>query len=345
MASLVRRGKFWHVYYRLDGKLRGASTYQVGRAPNEVARQILEKYRQIEGCNKHGLPWVDNATSVSDLVARYWESKPSINAYTATKKKAVLERLCQHMGIKKVTSIGVPECDQFMSTCLGHLHDNSKEAYRALISSLWAWGIKRNYGNKNPWNEIAFKRSPKMPRRSLKPQEIEMIINHSKGSVLLAVLLGLYQGARVGDCVNLHGEDIDFVNKTITFRQRKGSRENAPKIQTLPMHPVIEDVFSKMDLVSGKRLISIRANHLGTKVSNAMRDLGINATHHFLRHTFITIRANAKAGLAQVSQLAGHSSWGITKRYTHLSSESLREALVADQIDNRLTTVLAKTGD
>jgi site-specific recombinase XerD len=327
MASLVKRGQFWYVYYRIDGRQSGVSTFQAGRSPNEVARAVLEKYRMMEGCNKHGLPYVDNSANVSDMIGQYWESKPSLALYTATKKKAVLDRLCQHMGAKKVTSIGVHECDQFMSTCLSHLHDNSKELYRALISSLWTWGIKRNLATKNPWSEIQFKRTPKTPRRCLKKEEIDALIGHAKGSVLLAILLGLYAGARVGDCVNLYGEDIDFNSKTIIFRRRKGSREGSPKVQELPLHPVLEDVFSKMDLVSNARLIPLRANHLGTKVANAMKEVGINTTHHYLRHTFISMMAEKQAGMAQISQLAGHSSWAITKRYTHISKDSLRDAI------------------
>jgi len=58
-----------------------------------------------------------------------------------------------------------------------------------------------------------------------------------------------------------------------------------------------------------------------------MKKAGVNATHHFLRHTFISNMAEKQAGMAQISQLAGHSSWNITKRYTHISQDSLRETI------------------
>jgi site-specific recombinase XerD len=327
MASLVKRGKVWYCYYRIDGRQFGVTTYQVGRAPNDVARQILEKYRQMEGCNKHGLPYVDTAASVSDLIGSYWESKPSLTLHTAKKKKSMLDTLTQFMGGKKVTSIGVPECDQFFSTCLTHLHDNSKELYRAVISSIWAWGMKRSFATKNPWSEIAFKRAPKTPRRCLKQHEIDSLIQNAKGSALLAIMLGLYAGARVGDCVNLYGEDIDFATKTITFRRRKGSREGSPKVQEIPLHPILEEVLSKIPLVSNLPLIPHKKTYLGIKVANAMKEAGVNATHHYLRHTFISNMAEKQAGMAQISQLAGHSSWNITKRYTHISQDSLRETI------------------
>lgn len=327
MASLVKRGQFWYVYYRIDGKQSGVSTFQAGRSPNEVARAVLEKYRMMEGCNKHGLPYVDNSASVSDMIGKYWESKPSLALHTAKKKKSMLDILTQHMGNKKVTSIGVPECDQFFSTCLTHLHDNSKELYRAVISSIWAWGIKRNYATKNPWSEIIFKKAPKIPRRCLKQHEIDSLMQSAKGSALLAILLGLYAGARVGDCVNLYGEDIDFRAKTITFRRRKGSREDSPKVQEIPLHPILEQALSKIPLVSNQPVIPHKKTYLGIKVANAMKKAGVNATHHFLRHTFISNMAEKQAGMAQISQLAGHSSWNITKRYTHISQDSLRETI------------------
>jgi site-specific recombinase XerD len=58
-----------------------------------------------------------------------------------------------------------------------------------------------------------------------------------------------------------------------------------------------------------------------------MKEAGINTTHHYLRHTFISMMAEKQAGMAQISQLAGHSSWAITKRYTHISKDSLRDAI------------------
>ena len=317
------------MFYRIGGKQHVVSTRQTGRTPNEVARAILDKLRQQEGCDRHGLPWVDTSVTVTELIEKYWQSKPSLGVITQRKKERILQRLAAVMGDRKVSSIGLQDVDLFMSKSLGHVKDNSKGTYQNNIASLWSWGIKRKLAKENPWAEIKFSSKPCTPRRCLTDEEIGRILSKAKGEQLLAICLGLYQGARIGDCTNLYAEDIDFRRKLITFRARKGSREGAPKAQILPLHPFLEQMLSKMSLVSGQRLIPLSKGRLGITVSDIMKSAGVDATHHYLRHTFITDRINNQAGLAQVSQLAGHSSWNITKRYTHLSPESLRGALTA----------------
>lgn len=336
MATLVRRGQFWHVFYRIGGRQHSVSTRQTGRTPNEVARSILEKFRQQEGCDRHGLPWVDTSVTVVELIEKYWKSKPSLGALTYRKKERILQRLSAAMGDKKVSAVGLQDVDEFMSKFLSHIKDNSKGTYLNNIASLWSWGVKRKLAKENPWSEIKFSNKPNTPRRCLTDDEIGRILSKAKGEQLLAICLGLYQGARIGDCINLYAEDIDFRRKLITFRARKGSRENAPKAQILPLHPILEQMLSKMSLTSGQRLIPLSRSRLGITVAEVMKMAGVDATHHYLRHTFITDRINNQAGLAQVSQLAGHSSWNITKRYTHLSPESLRGALTAGTNDTNM---------
>jgi site-specific recombinase XerD len=294
-----------------------------------LARAILDKYRQQEGCDKHGLPWVDTSVTIAELIERYWQSKPSLGGVTHRKKERILQRLSAAMGDKKVSAVSLQDVDEFMSKFLGHVKDNSKGTYLNNIASLWSWGIKRKLAKENPWSEIKFSSKPNTPRRCLTDEEIGRILSKAKGEQLLAICLGLYQGARIGDCINLYAEDIDFRRKLITFRARKGSREGAPRVQILPLHPLLEQMLSKMSLTSGQRLIPLSKSRLGTTVSEVMEAAGVDATHHYLRHTFITERINNQAGLAQVSQLAGHSSWNITKKYTHLSPENLRGALMA----------------
>ena len=330
MASLHKvRGK-WYVFYRVSGLQKCLSTKQIGRTPNAVARSILDKYIQMEGAAKHGVPWVDSSQPVSALIDMYWQSAPSMALCTHTKKGALLNRLRKFMGKQSANSVTVIDAERFMNLGLNpSLGDSTKDTYKNFIASLWAWGITRKLVCENPWKQLQYRRTPKVPRRCLTQEEIVALLTGTKGYVLLAICLGFYQGARVGDCIALYAEDIDFSNRLITFRRRKGSRVNAPKSQTMPLHPKLQEILGAIPLVSGKRVIPLTPSDLGNRVSNAMRKAGVNATHHYLRHTFITSIINRRQGLAQASELAGHSSWNITRKYTHLAVEELRPAIEA----------------
>lgn len=328
MAFLSKHRKVWHVYYRLRGKQRSTSTLQQGRACNDTARRILEKYRSMEACEKHGLPYADTTTSVTELVERYWASKPAIGDYTAKKKKQLYAKLATHLGERNANTIGVEDAEAFILHGLDpDLAESSRGTYRNFISALWGWGMKRRLVTDNPWSQLVYKRKAVKARRALTDAEIVAVTSKVKDRILLAVCLGLYQGARVGDCVNLYGEDVDLFKDTITFRKRKGSRAGDPKVEEMPLHPFMHDLFTRIDLTKGKRLIALRANDLGTRVAMQMREVGVNATHHFLRHTFITRGMASGGNTATVSKLAGHSSWNITQGYSHLGVDSMRGTL------------------
>ena len=234
------------------------STKQIGRTPNIVARSILDKYIQMEGAAKFGIPWVDTSVTVSGMVDMYWQSTPSMALLTARKKIALLNKLKLFMGSQVANSVTIIDAERFIQKGLGDkLGDNSKDTYKNTIAALWAWGIKRKVVTENPWGALKYKRTPKVPRRCLSQEEMVKLLTGTSGSILLAICLGFYQGARVGDCVNLYAEDIDFNNRLITFRQRKGSRVNAPKSQTMPLHHKMQEILSSLNLVSGKRIIPL----------------------------------------------------------------------------------------
>ena len=138
--------------------------------------------------------------------------------------------------------------------------------------------------------------------------------------------MGLFQGARIGDCSNLCYEHVDLNCRLITFVNRKGGREDNLKTQTMPLHPFLVALFSKLPRTG--RAFTMHPNDLGFRVKRAFTRAGIEGiTHHYCRHTFITDRINAGCSQAQVAELAGHSTWNITRRYAHQNVEALRAVL------------------
>jgi len=64
----------------------------------------------------------------------------------------------------------------------------------------------------------------------------------------------------------------------------------------------------------------------------ACRDAGINDFHfHDLRRTFATRLGGAGCNVITIARLLGHSNIQMSKRYTHVSDDTLRNAVEYDQ--------------
>jgi len=327
MAFAYKRGDYWKVICKIGGRIKEVATRQKGRRPNDVVFAIVEKYRQLEGCEKQGLPWADKTTTVADLVKAYWESNPSLGEHSRRKKQGTLSQLVAEMGDKVASTINIIDCEKFLRKPFDiTLKEVSRNTYRTQLASVWAWGMKRKLVAENPWKEITYKISTRSPRRPLTPDEQDKILLTAKGNELLAIALGLFQGARIGDCINLCFEHVNLTNKTITFINRKGGTDDNKRPQVMPLHPFLLQMFSQLPRYGNA--FTMHPNDLGFRVKRAFIKAGIlGVTHHFCRHTFISDRINAGCSQAQVAELAGHSTWNITRRYTHQNVEALRGVL------------------
>lgn len=86
---------------------------------------------------------------------------------------------------------------------------------------------------------------------------------------------------------------------------------------------------SKWRISHGLELI-FKAAHIETSVKiEGRRTRTPEATFHSLRHTFVSLAANAGVPLPVVQSIVGHSSTAMTRHYYHENEEMLRQAVAA----------------
>ena len=97
------------------------------------------------------------------------------------------------------------------------------------------------------------------------------------------------------------------------------------------VNPTISDYYknSKWRVSHGLELI-FKAAHIETSVRlEGRRTRTPEATFHSLRHTFVSLAANAGVPLPIVASIVGHSSTAMTRHYYHENEEVLRQAVAA----------------
>ena len=97
------------------------------------------------------------------------------------------------------------------------------------------------------------------------------------------------------------------------------------------VNPTLADYYkkSKWRVSHGLELI-FKAAHIETSIRiEGRRTRTPEATFHSLRHTFVSLAANAGVPLPVVASIVGHSSTAMTRHYYHENEEMLRQAVAA----------------
>jgi len=155
---------------------------------------------------------------------------------------------------------------------------------------------------------------------------------------------------RLVDCALLEWGAIDLARNRIMTIPRKTKRHAHGKPVVIPLHPTLAALLAEIPPKGrkGYLLPTIAATYLDddTKLSRRIQAIFTNAGirtqttaagerakvdigFHSLRHTFVSLSANAGAPLAVVQAIVGHSNPAMTRHYFHESEAALQSAVAA----------------
>jgi integrase len=174
-----------------------------------------------------------------------------------------------------------------------------------------------------------------------------------------AILAAFYTGARLGDVANLRWSNVDFSKKGLRFTPQKTKRHGT-EIQ-IPLHPSLETHLMKIsapdnapDAPLFPRLAGRGtggAHGLSCEFAGLLADAGIerqvirsggdsrkdgkkgkgrnvhNFGWHSFRHSFATLLQRVGVAEDIRMRLTGHETKDIARRYAHMESEQLRDAV------------------
>jgi len=153
----------------------------------------------------------------------------------------------------------------------------------------------------------------------------------------VAIGLLLETGVRVGELSSINIDDVSLADRSIKIHG-KGNRQRYVYF----LSPVVADAVSafmvrrkRARLRAEKLLVSHGGSHLTPpSVRRILREFaelaGISrkVTPHMLRHTCATQWLESGLDIRYVQKLLGHHSISTTEIYTHVSDQSLRDALL-----------------
>ena len=258
----------------------------------------------------------------------------------------------RYADITEIRGIGKAQANAFaaegFANCCNAVRNQAVTFLRMMWRVLIADGEARI--TLNPWEGIQKKHETHTRRREMTVEELGRVYALLEGEMRLLFSVGIYTGQRLGDCALLDWGQVDIVRGRITLIPRKTARKTG-RVVVVPIHPNLLKMF--LQIPQGERVGYVmpkcaemylkEAGKLSAYFVRVFKSAGIKTdtegadgykkralvSFHSLRHTFVSLAANAGVPMALVQSIVGHSTVEMTRHYFHESENALVSAVGA----------------
>lgn len=334
MATIIERvrqdgSKSYTVQVRRRGSRPQTQTFTRRTDAKAWARSIESA---IEECR--ATPGADaRRTTLAQVINRFVEGA---GRDWPKDRKAYLTRWSEALGhefLSNITAANIgAERDRYVATGVSNATGNRYVAYLSKVLSVATkeWRLMQH----NPCRDLSKLKEGKGRVRYLSADELKRLRAALAGSDLrdlpLLVEAALHSGARAGELVNLRWAELDLeTGSAVLGKTKNGERRTIPLrgkvLEALRAKPKIgqyvfvsngkprkdrEPVYGRIQYGDEWRAVLAKAE---------IEDFRF----HDLRHHAASTLVQKGVGIYEVGHLLGHKSIEVTKRYAHLSSDSV----------------------
>jgi integrase len=256
-----------------------------------------------------------------------------------------------HPAVTELRGVTEEIAFQFAGDLGRTLTPNSFNKYLVLFRRMWKVLHKTARLTCNPWENLDNKLLATHSRRELTIEELTTVCAAVSGEMRVLFAVGLYCGLRLGDAVLLKWSNVDLIRRLMMIVPAKTARRSNGKVLRIPLHgslyamlaetpeedrrvyvmPELAALYERDDTALVKRIsrvfeeCSIKTR---CKVEGYSR-LGVDVGFHSLRHSFVSLSANAGSSLAAVQAVVGHSNPAMTRHYLHADQSVVKTAVYA----------------
>lgn len=248
---------------------------------------------------------------------------------TIAKRERRLNSLAFHLHPRPLIDATRDDIHAYLDTC-AHLAPRSLHVLIGDIASFYRWAHADGIIDADPTANVIRPRVPRYLPRPVTDAQLATILGGAGDPMRCWLTLAAYAGLRTMEIAHLDGADV-LLDDAMIRVVGKGRRE-----RILPAHPaVVSELRRCRPPSSGPVFVRPLSgnpwtpHHLGAAMNRHIRDCGVDATAHQLRHWFGS-RVHAHCGDLRVTQeLLGHSSPETTAIYAAWSRSDARAAVAA----------------
>jgi integrase len=218
-----------------------------------------------------------------------------------------------------------------------------------IVRMVFTSARKQGFITHNPAEAVEMLREDSEPaKQPFTIEQIKALLRNAHGDWRGAIMVALYTGMRMKDVANLQWENVDLPSKWVSFKAGK-TRQRIK----IPMHGALHDFLLELPApdsgkeflfpslagksTGGKSGLSMafsrlmeRAKVRGEVVRERQGQSGRSVStlsFHSLRHTLVSLMANAGVPVEVRQKFTGHASAEMNQHYTHHEIETLRAAV------------------
>lgn len=193
-----------------------------------------------------------------------------------------------------------------------------------MIRVAYRWGVRDGLVPSNPAADLRVPRYQAPPRRPLRDEEEEPLLEACPAQLARAIQIAILTGMRLAEQTGLLREQVDWDNHLIEIRSTKTGRP-----RWIPLSRRAEGILREQLEDAGPSLWvwpspqdparPVGRSTFSAGLRRVCRALGIvSLTWHGLRHTTATRLLRAGADIRQVQQILGHTALSSTMVYTQV---------------------------
>lgn len=328
-----RIGKHGKVTFKAQVRLKGYSAQYETFDRKTDAKMWIEKIKtemregrvfKTREAKKHTL---------GELIDRYIQEVLPLKKKSEVKQRAQLlwwKRQIGHLLLADVTPALIAE--QRDKLAKEGTHQSAKRSpstvvrYLAALSHVFTIAVKEwGWLEDSPMRKVTKPREPRGRVRFLSPDERQRLLSACKQSsnqyLYIIVVVALSTGMRLSEIMNLRYADV--CGDRITLHQTKNGERRVVPVAGLALQ-LLQELEKKRRIDTTLLFPSKRDPQKPTDIRSpwqrAIKIAGIeDFVFHSCRHSAASELAMNGASLAEISEILGHKTLSMVKRYSHLS--------------------------
>lgn len=335
----------WCLRYRVNGRRRIVTLGVYGVLTLEMARDEARGHLvDLKRTRKDPLTRCREIPTIGGLIAQYVEDRrgdvrrKELKASTLAAYEGKLALIEEALGTLPVDAVEPQDVERAFSRWTEENGPGAANQAVRLVRTLIEFAVRRRYRDASAPNPaVTVKKNRERRRgRELTSRELERVgvelareetERPEAADTVAAIRLLILTGARRREITGLTWSEVDLEDRCLRIADSKTGAKVVPLnsaalivLTAVPRKPEEERVFP-----ATRHEVGYAVQYTWKRVRK--RAGCENARLHDLRHTFVTRGLAANFTETIVGRIVGHKSAATTRRYEHLRTDPLREAV------------------